>query len=287
MIGKFHRYLLALLGGPVTLAWLGHRIVRRPNQHIRAIAQAPDCGRPRVLCLGASIVQGNLSYPWVDEVQSRIRDRALLINAGRNGSLAYNALRRLPHGLALRPRLVVVLVGTNDAVASLSAQQAATCVRLMRLPQVPDLDWYRDNLGQIVVASRAAGAEVALVTLPPLGEDLASPANARLALYNQAIREIAAAHGADLLDLHTPLASALVGRPTPARPGPYKGLGNVVAVAGRLHVLGETHDAVSDRRGLHLTTDGVHLNERSGAVLADLVTAWVGEKLGEASPPVG
>lgn len=284
MVYKPHRYLLALLAGPVALAWLGYRILRRPDRHIRAIAETPDCGRARVLCLGASIVQGTISYGWVNEVQRRLHDRALLINGGRNGSLAYNALQRLPHGLALGPRLVIVLVGTNDAVASLSARQAATYVRLMRLPQQPDLGWYRDNLAQIVVASRAAGAEVALVTLPPLGEDLASPANARLALYNRVICEVAVTCGADLLDLHTPLAAALVDRPVPARPGPYEGLGNVVAVAGRLHLLGETHDAVSDRRGLHLTTDGVHLNERSGAVLVDLVTAWVGERV---SLPVG
>jgi acyl-CoA thioesterase-1 len=273
--------LLALLGGPLSLAWLAHRVVRRPDRHIRAVAQAPDCGRPRVLCLGASIVHGNLSYPWVDEAHRRLQDQALLINAGRNGSLAYNTRKRLPHGLALRPRLVVVLVGTNDAVSTLSAQQAATFVRLMRLPRQPDLGWYRENLTAIVSTSRAAGAEVALVTLPPLGEDLASRENERLALYNQVIRAVAAEHSAHLLDLHTPLARALAGRPAPARPGPYRGLSNVIHVAARRHLLGLTHDAISARRGLHLTTDGVHLNERSGAVLVALVTDWVAARLAD------
>ena len=36
---------------------------------------------------------------------------------------------------------------------------------------------------------------------------------------------------------------------------------------------------LSERRGLHVTTDGVHLNERSGTVMADLVTSWVDTRL--------
>jgi lysophospholipase L1-like esterase len=282
MPGPAAKGVLGALGGPLTLAWLTRRVMGRPARHIREVAAAPPCGRPRVLCLGASMTHGTLSYPWVDVVQRRLDDRALLVNAGRNGSLAINALRRLPHGLALAPRLVIVLVGTNDVHAVHSPELERRFMRMNKLTRRPSLAGYRTHLAGIVDLSRAAGAEVALVTLPPLGEDLSSPENERLLAYNAALRDVAAERGADVIDLHPPVAALLDGRPVPRRPWPRDDVRGLLVAAAHAHLLDRPLDALSARRGLHVTTDGVHLNERSGVLLADLVEAWVAEKLRQA-----
>ena len=60
-----------------------------------------------VVCLGASIVRGQFSANFVDMLKTRLSDFQF-VNAGVNGDLAYNVLRRLDAVLAQQPRQVEV-----------------------------------------------------------------------------------------------------------------------------------------------------------------------------------
>src|SRR4029079_19398693 len=102
-------------------------------------------------CLGASIIHGRVSANIVDVLDARLSgDGFQFVNAGLNGDLAYNALSRLPGVIACRPDLVVVLVGTNDILSTLSRRNQAFYRRAKKLPLSPNIAWYRENLQAIV-----------------------------------------------------------------------------------------------------------------------------------------
>jgi lysophospholipase L1-like esterase len=72
-----------------------------------------------VVCVGASIVRGNVSFNFVDLLKGRLEGKGFrFINAGVNGDLAYNVLKRLDSVINLQPDFVTILVGTNDVIAT-------------------------------------------------------------------------------------------------------------------------------------------------------------------------
>lgn len=77
-------------------------------------------------------------------------DRFTFTNAGVNGDLAYNALQRLDSVIRLRPDVVTVLLGTNDANASLTERNVRMFTRMKTLPTRPTIDWFRESLTAIV-----------------------------------------------------------------------------------------------------------------------------------------
>src|SRR5438105_4380722 len=102
----------------------------------RFLARGPRQPGDRVVaCVGASITHGRMSADWVEVLARRLRPRGFrFVNAGVNGDLAYNALRRLPEVLRCDPDYVAVLVGTNDVLATLSSAQARRYERWRALP---------------------------------------------------------------------------------------------------------------------------------------------------------
>ena len=75
-----------------------------------------------VAYLGSSSVAGKgQAFDWIGELARRPgNSRFHFRKFGAGGDLAYNALQRLPKVLACRPNTVVVWVGGNDVLASVT-----------------------------------------------------------------------------------------------------------------------------------------------------------------------
>src|SRR5512146_3284028 len=88
-------------------------------------ASQPKAGQaippPRtVVCLGDSITRGQISASFIDQLEQRLAGQGLrFINSGVNGDLAYNVLRRLDDVIEIKPDVVILMIGTNDIVATL------------------------------------------------------------------------------------------------------------------------------------------------------------------------
>jgi lysophospholipase L1-like esterase len=114
-----------------------------------------------------------------------------LVNLCYPGARAGDALRlQLPRALAARPRLVTVGIGINDVLHG------------------TDLDSYRRDLEALAQRLQGSGARVLLVNVPDLERSprvaVAGPpaeVRARVWLANQAVAEVAARYGFDLVDL--------------------------------------------------------------------------------------
>jgi lysophospholipase L1-like esterase len=234
--------------------------------------------RTLVVCAGDSITHGVMSADYLALLRSRLGGRGYqFVNAGINGNLAWNVLQRLDDVIACRPDAVTLLVGTNDVLGTLGPSWETTYRRQQHIPVTPTLAWYVENLRGIVDRLMAeTGARLAILDLPPLGEDLASEVNDRVRAYNAALREVAAAAGVPVLPLHDRLVAQL---PEGHTPPPFEGRRDLMgsALVRRL-VLRRSWNEVSEAHGLALLTDDVHLNERAAAVVAELVEGWLADR---------
>ena len=229
---------------------------------------------PVVVCAGDSITQGRGSGDYVTMLQSNMRNYALVINAGVGGDLAWNLLQRLDEIIARQPDVVTLLIGTNDVNGTFFPTLGAFLRRSKRLPQTPTLEWYTECVDQILTRLQAeTSARIAVLDIPMIGEDLDSDINRRVDAYNTALREVASNHRVSCLPLHDCLSALL---PTGHQPAPYRGRPGPVAAAVLGHfVLRRSWDDVSQRNGLALLTDHIHLSNRAARVVAELVEQFV------------
>mmetsp|Transcript_77368 Transcript_77368/g.135225 ORF Transcript_77368/g.135225 Transcript_77368/m.135225 type:complete len:429 (+) Transcript_77368:65-1351(+) len=164
----------------------------------RYVPVAPAEGRPRVLLQGDSLTHGapyTTSSPLAAAVARR-NPSISIENAGYGGSMAMTLLDpadfRIPILKAgeYEADYVCIMIGTNDAMC-ISAEEQFTDQNFVlpsawvkdfggppRLPKdwrtkcPPSVELYETSLAALARQHREKGLKVALVTPPPLGEDL-------------------------------------------------------------------------------------------------------------------
>ncbi len=267
---------VVVLVAAATVAWKWYRVLQPPARAPERWSESlrPESG-PVVLCLGDSITHGHLGSDWTGLLASR---GLTVVNGGINGELAWNVTQRVDRALACRPDVVTVLIGANDAMASHDEASGRRYLKLVNLPRLPDLEWFEENLRVLVHQLREGSeARIALMTLAPIGEDPRAPIATLVGECNAIIARVAEDLGVDLLPLHDRLAALLdessgagQHRYEPGTRGTIRMVG-----AGALHyLLGMSWDRIADRRGLALTVDLVHLNDRAGRIVAELIEGF-------------
>ncbi|GIJ57301.1 SGNH/GDSL hydrolase family protein [Virgisporangium aurantiacum] len=226
----------------------------------------------KILCAGDSLTRASVSGDYVGMLSERL-PHAVVVNAGVNYEPGAVLAARIPGLVAEHhPDLVTVLTGTNDLRAQLDDRDRTALRKRWALTADPTPDAYRAVLTTIV---RGTGKRTGLLSPPVLGEDLDSGANRLAAEFAAIARAVAADEGVTYLPLFERTAAVL--RDTGPRPGAaYRpGVMYAARAAMRHFVLRQSFDAISRSRGLLLSTDGVHLNSRGAAIVADLVEDFV------------
>jgi len=241
-----------------------------------------------VVCFGASLTAGTVSFNYVDLLSARpALSDFRFINHGVNADLAWNGLQRLDAVIADKPDFVTILIGTNDVNATMSERNLLRYNSFKQLSVVPTLAWYEENLKKIVLHLKLeTTARLALLSLAPIGEDLEHEANRKVNLYNQVVRRMAEEEQMAYLPLQERMVEYLRDHEgdraqLPPRLEYRDGLhntGNAVA----LHATGLSWDEVSRRNGLLLLTDTLHLNGVGGGMIADLIEAWLVREMNSA-----
>jgi lysophospholipase L1-like esterase len=229
--------------------------------------------RPVVVCLGDSITHGIVSTNYVDLLQQKYKGKYIFVNSGINGNLAYNIAERLDTDcIALDPDYVTILIGTNDVNSLANARVRNAYVRIQRLPQVPDREFFVRNLTAVVRRIRIeTRAKIALLSLPVIGEDLDSAANARAREYSDEIRRIAGQEGAAYLPLNemqVDYLRGIAGRKTVKEHGRR-------AFLTLLLVLGRGFDSIAAINGRRLTYDGLHETSEGARMIVSLIGGFL------------
>lgn len=230
--------------------------------------------RPVVAITGASIVRGRAGVDWVRMLRERFPELAF-VNDGVNSRLAWEVLGTTDDVIACGPSRVVILVGTNDVEATLAADGGAGVQRAKHLPQRPSLDFYGACLADAIGRFTDAGAEVAVCSLPPLGQRLSDAVNQRVREANRVAATVCEARGAAYLPVGEAMCAVIEGAGAadgPAFTGSWRpGVQSLVwHFAG-----GVGYDAIAARHGFLLSPDGVHPDSVGAGIIADVVGDWL------------
>ncbi|MFG2567075.1 SGNH/GDSL hydrolase family protein [Streptomyces sp. NPDC048567] len=227
----------------------------------------------RVACLGDSLTRAQFSVDYLDLLaRRRPPGEVRTARFGVNGDFAYNLLQRLDTVVANPPDVITVLIGTNDARASLAGYPVEQAMKRKRLPARPSAGWFQECLGAVVARLRAeTDATIGLLSLPVLGQRPDGPAAQASRAYSSLISEIAADSEVAYLPLHERQIEEL--RRADPPPVPYKEAtpAATIGVLVQHAVLRRSLDAIARRRGLVLTTDHIHQNSRGAALVAEAI----------------
>jgi len=256
---------------------------RDSQQGGRAVVTGATTGTVKavVACLGASATDATGSYDWIRDLAQRPNNASWrFYRFAEGGDLAYNGLGRLPDIINCHPDDVIILLGENDVLALIS-QKVAQFDRLTKhLPSGPSPQWYRENVQAIVrCLKRDTTARIALCSLIPIGEDPGSvnpfqaEANHRIEEYSTILKDIAREEAVSYLPFYERMLELIL-----ASPGRAFTSFNFLPFyrdVFRQFVLHKSHDEIGQLNGWRFHRDGIHLNSRSGKLLADLVQEFL------------
>lgn len=249
---------------------------RRPAGHV-----VVGAGESVVACLGASATDASGSYDWIRDLAQR-PDYAHLrfCRFAEGGDLAYNGLARVPEIVGCRPDYVIVLLGDNDVLALVSDKHARFVRTTKRLPQSPSPEWYRQNMRAIVRRLKAGtNARIGLCSLIPLGEapvssdSFQSQSNRLIEQFSAIAKGIAHDEVVGYIPVYERMHELIQ-----ACPGKAFTAFDILPFyrdVFRQYVLHKTHDEIGELNGWRFHRDGIHLNSRSGKLVADLVAQFL------------
>jgi lysophospholipase L1-like esterase len=272
--------IILVVMGALLLRWVRFCYNRPPACPPARVLRNPDtlCDRPTIVCVGDSLTHGRLSADYVGLLRRRFRAKGYrFVNAGLNGDMAYNVLQRLDDIIGCHPALVTILIGSNDAYAALNPGNADEARRDNGLPELPRPDTFRRDLSALCFKLReATAAPLALLSLPPMGEDPQHAAYRQAQAYSRIIKDVARQAGIAYLPVNERMDECL--RPPRHEPKlPFDRIteARYLSIKIRRFVLGQSLAAISRRHGYRLLTDGIHLNPSGAAVIADAIEAFI------------
>jgi lysophospholipase L1-like esterase len=269
-----------VLSGALLLKWLRFCTHRPPRCPPASVRQNEDaiCDRPTIVCVGDSITHGRISVDYVGLLRQKFRAKGYrFVNAGVNGDMAYNVLQRLDEIIECRPALVTILIGSNDAYAAINPRNADEAHKNNSLPEIPSADAFRRYLSALCLQLRQADAvPLALLSLPPFGENPQHEAYHQAQAYSRIIKDVAHQTGLAYLPINERMDEILrAQRHDHKLPFDRMTDARYLRVKIRRFVLGQSLAAISRRHGYQLMTDGIHLNRAGAEIIAAAIETFI------------
>jgi lysophospholipase L1-like esterase len=174
----------------------------------------------------------------------------------------------------------MVWIGTNDVRAMHSSFWGNRVVSVNALPEQPNMTTLERNLGSILNYIRKSSpvVKIAFCTLPPMGEDLRSDANALIREANEAIERVAKADdNCFVIPVFDRLEEYLQKNRRGKRALPI-GLQPLICTLMMpiYHVARlRSWNTLSVIVGNKVLADGLHLNEHGRDIVVGLIVEWL------------
>ena len=140
-----------------------------------------------IACIGDSLTHGNIGVSWVDKLRKEFPSD-IFLNEGINGDVVWQIHQRLEPILLSKPDIVVLMIGSNDAMASFNSKSGERYKRNNNLPNIPSFQSYQKLLLELLDKLISVD-KVFLCTLPPIGEIKDSKVNQHVNKFNDFIRK--------------------------------------------------------------------------------------------------
>ena len=184
--------------------------------------------------------------------------------------------RRLWHDcIEFRPDYVTILIGTNDVNSQKNKKLNQQYVKHQQLPQKPDIEFFRINLGKIIVKlKRKTSAKIAIYSLPVLGEDLDSDLNQLVKEYCDIIKEYSEKYDLYYLPLNE-LQHYFLNRILKRKPTGYMKK-NIIKILSLM--IRRSFDRIAKINGYFVTYDGIHANTIGARMIEELACMFINYK---------
>jgi lysophospholipase L1-like esterase len=259
--------------------WLYRQIANHLPESFPQKSKMPiiDSSKKTVVCFGDSNTHGNVSYNWVDELDTQLSDYQL-INAGRNSDLTYTLLDRIDSVIACNPQIVVILIGTNDVNSTMGMALEKRYQKIGRIDKNthPNLEGFKHNYQTIIHELKAkTKTKIAVMSLPIMGENLNHSANLKADQYSEFIKQLSINEELTYLPVREAQKDYLTQNPSYS-PHTFEETYKLLNISVFTNVLlGWSWDKVSEHHGFQLTPDNLHQNSVSGGMIRELVKAYL------------
>ncbi|MBT4653384.1 MAG: SGNH/GDSL hydrolase family protein [Thiotrichales bacterium] len=251
------------------------RIISLPPQGraVEYINSNSENNQRVIACIGDSLTHGNIGASWVDQLRKEFPSDVFL-NEGINGDVVWQVHQRLDPIIKCNPDVVILMIGSNDAMASFNLQSGKRYKRKNNLPDIPSFQSYQKLLSELLNQLTEVN-NVFLCTLPPIGENKDSKINQHINQFNDFIRQITQEKGLSLLPVSEYLWSDLA-----LREFPYKNDYNPNSIplirrmyGGIMHhyIFKQSWDKIARSKKQWLLFDQIHLSERASNIVFKLV----------------
>ena len=247
-----------------------------PAKYLARKEKAGLLNKKLVICIGDSITHGRISQNYVKILKNKLGTNYEFINAGLNSYLAWNVLERLDEIIECKPDIITILIGTNDVNAKLTLKNEKDYVKRMKLPQNPDHKWFCETLKEISKRLKMeTSAQIAILTLPTIGEDLEGPFFNKTTHYSESIVEITDKMGVKALPLHKTMIEYLENDPGNPTYEYEKDRMYIIRSVVLHYFLRRSWDQIAEATGFKLHRDYLHMNTKGAIMIADLIESYI------------
>ena len=229
----------------------------------------------KVLFIGDSITRGTQGVDWIKMIE-KDHPYWTLENVGINGETMKKLSARLKIHLKDNSNYDVIVFqsGTNDILLPMFRhrgfwfrQAYRQQIKSGNIPSSPK-EFEIVLKHSIEYIQKYSGAQIILPTLGCINEHLLAETNAKLFSFNSIIKKIAKEYNCILVDISESFQNELSHKRT--RDYCADNFSNTAFLDLITCNLGMA-DKLSNKRKLHLTTDGIHLNSKGAKIFKDKI----------------
>jgi len=238
-------------------------------------------GRPKigrlVACIGDSLTHGNLGVCWVNHLRHEFPNDKFL-NEGINGDVVWQVHERLEPILKCHPDVIILMIGSNDAMGSFNKRSGEGYKKNNKLPEIPTFDAFKKLLPELIDRLSEI-PKLAICTLPPIGEYPGSTINQHIDKFNDFIKKTAQEKHISVLAVSDSMWDELSNRTYPVKRN-YNPKRMVIAkdIYGACiqhYIFKRTWDKIAESRRSWLLFDQIHLGERGARVIFNLAKEYI------------
>ena len=230
-----------------------------------------------IACIGDSLTHGNIGQSWVDYLRQEFSNDVFL-NEGINGNTAWQVIQRLDPILDCKPDLVILMIGTNDALGSFDINSGLRYKKNNELPEVPTFEKYKEHLNELI-EKIGFSSKFAICTLPPIGENLNSEVNKHVSLFNDYIILTANQKNLSLLPVSDALWTDIQSRTYPLKleynPKARLIMRRIFGGIFHHYLFKKSWNDISRAKGQWILFDQIHLNERGAEIVYKLAKDFI------------
>jgi lysophospholipase L1-like esterase len=230
-----------------------------------------------IACIGDSLTHGNIGQSWVDYLREEFPND-IFLNEGINGNTAWQVLQRLDPILKCKPDLIILMIGTNDALGSFDIDSGLRYKKNNNLPEVPSLEKYKEQLLELI-NKIGLSSKVVMCTLPPIGENKDSLVNQYVKKFNDYIKVVADDKNLSLLPVSDALWLEIKSRKYQLKsdynPKSFPLFRRVFGGIFHHYLLKQSWNDIAKAKGQWILFDQIHLNERGAEIVFKLAKKFI------------